>query len=173
MTLPVHLHGDTAQRTPRAGVSTEPPVRPRCPRPAVLGGSDAGTAEGGAACPQVAAACFQAFSSSLWGTCLLDTLPQRQAELPAWRSSPVTHPTPPHLPEPPPPATPVSFLRRRGRSQWPRSMVGMFLHCSWRKVGFVLMGIQPRGGSRKQKALRPILSESRGSWWVPGSGPAT
>ena len=40
-------------------MSTEPPVRPRCPRPAVLGGSDAGTAEGGAACPQVAAACFQ------------------------------------------------------------------------------------------------------------------
>ena len=99
----------------RAGVSTEPPIRPRCPCPAVPGGPDAGTAEGGAARPQDADTCFGALSS-LWGPCLLDTLAQRQAELPAQRPSPVMHPTPPprapHLPEAPPPATPMSFLRR-------------------------------------------------------------
>ena len=114
----------------RAGVSTEPPIRPRCLRPAVPGGPDAGTAEGGAARPQDADTCFGALSS-LWGTCLLDTLAQRQAELPAQRPSPVMHPTPPprapHLPEAPPPATPMSFLRRRGRSQWPRSMNGGYV----------------------------------------------
>lgn len=148
----------------RAGVSTEPPIRPRCPCPAVPGGPGAGMAEGEAARPQDADTCFGALSS-LWGTCLLDTLPQCQAEQPARRPSPVMHPTPPY-PTPPPRAPTSSHAHEFPEAPWPFPVAEVyewwvcFYICSWGKVGFVFTGIQPHGGSREQKALGPIPSRA-------------
>nr|XP_005901885.1 PREDICTED: kinesin-like protein KIF25 [Bos mutus] len=61
--------------------------------------------------------CFGALSS-LWGTCLLDTLPQCQAELPARCPSPVMHPTPP-CPTPPPRAPTSSHGHEFPEAPWP------------------------------------------------------